>query len=413
VINLLSGYRIIESSMLLNGATTGMMLVDLGADVIKIESPFLGDYIRFEETAHMHRQVNKGKRSLALDLRKAEGQEIFRCLLASADVFLTNAVVGRNEKLGIGYAQLKAIKPNIIYCQNTGYGLTGPYASVPTHGQMMDAIAGGMPVELGADGLTQPKSGYARRTGTMQIGGEGTATGSIYAAFHIAAALAHRERTGEGCFIDVAAATAVVASAWTSAVSQLNRPGSDRAWRDENALREVARYQSYQTRDGAYILFCPEEKKFWELFCDLVDRTDLKNQHRGETLRRELQSIFWTRDRAEWMQLATTNGLPIGPVNATADEVQADPQMDARQIFGTADDGFIHVRQPALVNGEASTIGRKAPDLGQDTIELLHELGFDASQIDAFSKAEVIKSSAFRSDHLSDRIYEEPENPRA
>src|SRR4029453_10472004 len=103
---------------------------------IKVESPFLGDYIRFDETAHMHRQVNRGKRSLALDLRKPEGIQVLKRLLATADVFITNAVGQANDRLGVGYDQLKALKPDIVYCQNTGFGAEGPYATVPTHGLM-------------------------------------------------------------------------------------------------------------------------------------------------------------------------------------------------------------------------------------------------------------------------------------
>jgi formyl-CoA transferase len=221
---LLSGYRVIESSMLLNGAATGMMLVDLGAEVIKVESPAMGDYLRLPETRHLHLQASKGKRSIALDLKQQGGREVFGRLLQTADVFLTNAVADRNDRLGIGYDQLKALKPDIVYCQNTGFGATGPFREVPAHGQMMDAMAGALPMKMGDDGLVVPSDRYARRTGSLVSGGEGTAMGAIYAAFHIAAGLAHREKTGEGCFIDVSSAHAVVASAWTSVSALLNRP---------------------------------------------------------------------------------------------------------------------------------------------------------------------------------------------
>src|SRR5262245_14992619 len=99
-----------------------MMLIDLGAEVVKVESPFLGDYIRIEETRHMHTQVNKGKRSIALDLRQDAGQEVLHRLLATADVFMTNGTTVRNEKLGLAYEQLRAVKPDLVYCQCTGWG---------------------------------------------------------------------------------------------------------------------------------------------------------------------------------------------------------------------------------------------------------------------------------------------------
>ena len=168
-----SGYRIIESSMLLNGAATGMMLVDLGADVIKIESPFLGDYLRLPDTRHLHLQASKSKRSLALDLTQEAGREVFRRLLVTADAFVTNAVADRNDKLGLGYEQLKALEPDIVYCQNTGFGATGPFHEVPSHGQMMDAMGGGIPMKTGDDGLVVPDETYLRRVGSMAAAGEG------------------------------------------------------------------------------------------------------------------------------------------------------------------------------------------------------------------------------------------------
>ena len=413
---LLAGYRVIESSMLLNGAATGMMLADLGAEVIKIESPFLGDYLRIPETMHMHRQTNKGKRSLTLDLRKDAGRAVAYRLLATADVFLTNAVSNRNEKLGIGYAQLKERKPDIIYCQNTGFGAVGPYAEMPTHGQMMDALAGAIPVEMCEDGLVRPRRDYVRRTGRMASGSEGTAAGAIYAAFHIAAALAHRARTGEGCYIDVSSAEAVVASAWIATIGQLNCARKENPYADEARNRDVARYQNYETRDKKFILFCPEEKKFWESFCVLVGRPDLKMEARGEGLRRTLQEIFHTRDRDEWVRLAIEHRLPIGPVNDSAAEVRADPHLAARGVFAEAvlPDGqlFTFVRQPAQVDGDRPRLNASAPELGEHTGAILAELGYDTAEIEKLAADRVTTSDVMLHDYLSDRVHDYVANSR-
>lgn len=413
---LLSGFRVLESSMLLNGATTGMMLADLGAEVIKVESPFLGDYIRLEETAHLHIQTNKGKRSITLDLRKDEGREVFYRLLATADVFLTNAISNRNDKLGLGYEQLKVRKPDIIYCQNTGFGATGPYAEIPVHGQMMDALAGALPVKMNDDGLVGPNTPSANRGASLAAGGEGTATGAIYAAFHIAAALAHRQRTGKGCYIDVSSAEAVVANAWTAAVLQLTQPEKAKWWHDGNNLRHIARYQNYQTKDGRFVLFCPEEKKFWETFCDLVGRPDLKPQANGEALRLEIQKIMHTRSRDEWMALAMEHRLPMGPVNDGVQEVMSDDQIAARGLFAgpveTTDGLFTFVGQPALVDGVRVSPSAHIPRLGEHTQEILRELGYGAAEIERLAAGEVTTSARMLHDYLSDRVYGDVENSR-
>ena len=406
---LLSGYRIIESSMLLNGATTGMMLADLGADVIKVESPSLGDYIRLPETRHLHLQTNKSKRSLALDLKQEEGRDIFFRLLAGADAIVTNAVADRNDRLGIGYDQVRARKPDIVYCQNTGFGATGPYRELPAHGQMMDAIAGAMPVRLDVDGLVKPSDAYTPRTGSLATAGEATSMGAIYAAFHIAAALARRERTGEGSYIDISSAHAALASAWVAAITQLNRPERRGWWQEPANLRPVARYQAYLARDGKFLLFCPEERKFWHTFCDLVGRQDLKSEERGEPLRREIQAILKTRDRDDWIALAKQYRLPIGPIHDGIEEVRGDEQISGRGVFvvGEADgDPFIYIGQPAIVDGGEWPIPAAAPELGQHNEELLVELGYSVSDIARLTDHRVI-SAPMQANHISSSIYGE------
>jgi formyl-CoA transferase len=404
---LLSNFRIIESSMLLNGAATGMMLVDLGAEVIKVESPGMGDYIRLPETRHLHLQTNKGKKSLALDLKQEAGREIFYRLLETADAFVTNAVAGANEKLGIAYEQLRSRKPDIVYCQNTGFGATGPFGQVPSHGQMMDAMGGALPFVMGDDGLAVPKADYVRRTNTMVSAGDGVSMGAIYAAFHIAAALAQRERTGQGAYIDVSSAQAVVASAWLAATAQINRPERRGWWQDPANTRPVARYQAYAAKDGKMLLFCPEEEKFWSKFCDLVERPDLKPEKRGEPLRRAIQTIIATRDRAEWLALATEHRLPIGPINDGIDEVRTDPQVASRPMFveGQADGKpFTYIGQPAIVDGKPITAPDAAPELGQDNHSLLADLGYDPAAIADLEARQVIAAPPAER-HIISAIY--------
>ena len=254
--DLLSGIRVLESAALYNGDTVGMLLGDLGADVVKIESPFRGDYLRDflgQITPHnspAHVQVNKNKRSVTLDLRQDAGREVFWKLFDTADVFVDGNAADACEKLGIGYAAQRARNPAIVYCQYSGFGSDGPYHSIPTHGQMMNAIVAATPTEMGDDGFLHEVGG-AGAMGNMRSGGEGTAAGAVHAALHVAAALVQRARTGEGCFIDVAGHDGVVVNGWIAATYLLNEHRiTDRAGMPARADGQStgAKYQFYETR---------------------------------------------------------------------------------------------------------------------------------------------------------------------
>lgn len=381
---LLAGYRIIECGPLLNAASPTMHLVDLGAEVIKVESPFRGDYLRAHTSMpQLHRQVNKGKRSLALDLTTDAGRSVLYRLAANCDAFVTNMTEARSHSLGVGYEHLVDHNPGIVYCRNTGYGATGPYADLPTHGQMMDGLAGATPVEMGEDGLVRPaiRPG-TRRINTLEAAGEGTSMSGLYAALYVAAALAGRHHNKRGAALDVSASACVLASAWAPALAALDS-STPSAGDDEAASRGIARYQYYGTADGRFVLFCPEEQKFWESFCDLVERQDLKSLRFGEDLRRELQRIFSTKTLEQWMKFAIANRLPIGPVHSTIAQVNSDPQIRARQvILESASIPGTHVlAPPVFVASQPYVEPPPAPELGQDTDDVLREFGYTPEQI--------------------------------
>ncbi|MEB3070648.1 CaiB/BaiF CoA transferase family protein [[Mycobacterium] vasticus] len=412
---LLSGITVLESAQLFNGDALGSLLADLGADVIKIESPFRGDYLRDflgQVTPHnspAHLQINKNKRSLALDLRTDEGREVFWKLLDTADVFVDGNVADAMDTLGVGYQAQRARRPEIVYCQYTGYGASGPYATIPTHGQMMNAAAGATLVEMGDDGLVRPYHGPQPFNG-IASGGEGTAAGATFAALHVAAALVARQHSGEGCYIDVAASEAVISSAWIAATYELN----DERIADRRSLpapispdgTPSAKYQFYRTSDDKFVLFCCIEPKFWENFCRLSGREDLIGEADSspvdfavtpdpdQTLRREIQKIIETRTQTEWVRLAADHDLAIGPA-LQRNELRGDPQLTARGAFIDAqhpDAGsFTHLTLPALVNGQRSTeIRYHAPALGEQTDEILTGLGFDQSAVAALRESGVV-----------------------
>ena len=408
----LDGIRVLESATLFNGDHVGTLLGDLGADVIKVESPFQGDYLRDflgQITPHhspAHVQVNKNKRSVTLDLRKDEGKEIFWRLLETADVFLDGNAGDALDRLGVGYAEQRKRKPDIVFCQVSGFGHGGPYGNVPTHGQMMNALAAATPMEVGEDGFTRA-SAKPTAMGGMISAGEGTANAGIYGAFHIVAGLVRKMRTGQGCFIDVAGSDACVSSAWINATYELN----DHRLVDRRSLPAVgqsqqssAKYQFYETADHKFILFCAIEHKFWENFCKAVQRPDLAARSNttspvdfaaGEVeLRRELQEIFRSRPSHEWMTIAAEHDIAIGPAPVEVAEVRQDPHMQQREVFYDGEHPhagpFTYIGQPALIKGQHYEVWRPAPLLGEHTRDILGEVGLTPDQLDGLASQNVI-----------------------
>lgn len=412
---LLEGIRVVESAQLFNGDTLGMLLADLGADVVKVESPFRGDYLRdflgqitpHHSPAHLH--VNRNKRSLTLDLRTEEGRAVFWRLLDRADVFVDGNSADACDKLGIGYEAQRAHRPRIVYCQCTGFGSTGPYSTIPTHGQMMGASVGAFPLEVGDDGAVH-RIKRELYMGGIASGGEGTAAGAVYAAYHIAAALVRRERTGIGCFIDVAAGEAVLSAAWIGAIYNLNDHRiTDRSGlmprRPDGTIEErvSAKYNFYETQDHRFLLFCCIEHKFWDNFCKAVGREDLldaKDEAQpvdfgvgedSDWLRTELQRIFRERTQAQWVELAATHDIALGPA-ARASELTGDPHLRERGTIVETEHpqagSFTDIMLPALVDGvRSSSLRRHAPALGEQTDEVLAELGYTAADVERMRAA--------------------------
>lgn len=409
--DLLSGVRVLECAVLFNGDTVGMMLGDLGADVIKIESPSGGDYLRDmlgQITPHhspAHLQVNKHKRSVTIDLSSSDGLEVFWQLLGTADVFVDGFLAGTCDRLGVGYEEQRRAKPDIIYCHYSGFGATGPYAAIPTHGQMMNALAAAVPLATGSDGFVRERASTEPMGGTT-LGGDGTAAGAAHATMRIAAALYRRATSGAGCHLDVAGSDAVVAQGWIGAVYGLNheritdRRGLRRPGQTE---RTGAKYQYYETADARYVLFCCIEHRFWERFCRAVGRSDLVGgagdapvdfAHDDADLRRTLQAIIGERTQAEWLDLALAQRIPIGAAHQRVAALRDDPHVAARQIVVEGDHPlagpFTYVGEPAIVDGQPASVPRPAPDLGEHTDEILEELGIPRARIDELRRAGVI-----------------------
>jgi crotonobetainyl-CoA:carnitine CoA-transferase CaiB-like acyl-CoA transferase len=402
---LLDGVRVLEVAVLFNGDVLGQHLGDLGADVVKIESPGRGDYLRdmlgqigpHHSPAHL--QVNRNKRSVTLDVRTEAGRDVFWRLLDGADIFVDGLLAGACDRMGIGYEAQKARKPSIVYCHCSGFGATGPYADVPTHGQMMNALAGAVTLATDPDGVVRTTANEALMAGTSG-GGDGTTAAAVHGALRAVAALVRRDRTGLGAYLDTAGADAVIAQGWIGAVYGWN----ESRLTDRRGLRppgtpplSSARYQYYATGDGRFVLFCAIEHKFWRRFCEQVGRPDLVEAaseqdgpvefaHGDLDLRRRLQEIFLTRSQADWVRLAIEADLPLGPAHQGVAALRDDPHLASRQIVVEGEHPgagpFTYVGSPVIVDDEPFQVRRPAPELGEHTREVLGELGYDDEAID-------------------------------
>jgi len=250
---------------------------------------------------------------------------------------------------------------------------------------MMGALGGGVVLAMGDDGLVEQRGGFA----------DGTVVAAVYTALSAAAALQHRQRTGEGVYIDGAGSDAVLATQWFPAVY---------AWNDARLISRLAmsqgngrnpKYHYYATKDKRFVLFCAIELKFWENFCRAVGRTDLLESHNREApvdfgsgddaLAYELQAIFHERTKDEWADLARVHDIALGPANQVGD-LQEDPQLKARGIIHDSEHPvagpFTAVGWPAMISGQTFDVVKPAPLLGQHGDEVLTELGYDQAQIE-------------------------------
>jgi crotonobetainyl-CoA:carnitine CoA-transferase CaiB-like acyl-CoA transferase len=407
VANLLRGIRVLESAQLFNGDYTGQLLADEGADVIKVESPFRGDYLRdflgqmkphTRGHSPLHMILNRNKRSVTVNLRTSEGKEILQRMLVDADVFLDGNSTGALDAIGVGYGAVRAMKPDIVFAAISGLGNKGPYGHVPTHGQSMSALAGAQAYKVDDQGNAVPSEEPGR-----SIHGPGAwIVGPLYASMAICAALLRRERTGEGAYIDVAASDADISASWMSIVTMLNR---DRIGADETGGNGGPKYGVYQTKDEKFVLIALIEHHFFEHFCNAIERADLLEVGVGfksrnvavdwgpESLRPTMREIMRSRTQVEWMELAVANDCVIAPANS-ADDLLDDPHLRAREAiieYVHPSGGPMHLTgNPIKVEGEHFEIHQPAPSLGEHTDEYLTSLGYTLGELAAWRDADVI-----------------------
>jgi crotonobetainyl-CoA:carnitine CoA-transferase CaiB-like acyl-CoA transferase len=372
----LEGIRVTSIARLLPAAYCTRLLADLGAEIINVEAPPAGDPMR--NKPDFFSAMNRGKRSLSLDLKSAAGQEVCQRLGRRSDVFVESFRPGVVDRLGVSYARLKELNPTLVYASISGFGQDGPYARRPGHDLVFQAVAGMLAAQIPAPGsaFTQPLVPTADLSSGM------------FAAIAILAALYQRREDRQGRYLDLSMADGLASwmSIWLTPGASLKGPDP------------LAGYGIFKARDGKYLaLGVDQEAHFWRSLCRVLSHPELAElsfEQRTEQYTRLSQILaeaFAARDQAEWLQLLEQADVPVGPLYTRAAEVLNDPQLCARgMVHQTPDRGGEKARfgSPLPFKPEIEPDG--PPALGQHNATILGSLGYSAGTIEEFRAKGII-----------------------
>jgi crotonobetainyl-CoA:carnitine CoA-transferase CaiB-like acyl-CoA transferase len=392
----LKGIRVLEMSQIMAGPTCGLLLADLGAEVIKVEKTtggddtrrFLPPDINGEAAAFM--MMNRNKKGIALNLKDKDGIEIFKRMVKNSDVVLENFRKGTLEKLGIGYDVISKINPKIILCEISGYGRTGPYADKGG----FDLVAQGMSGLMSITGESKDKP-------PMKVGAPITdITAGLLATSGILAALVHRNKTGEGQKVDTSLFEAgIVHTYWQSAIAGATgeSPGPL-----GSAHPLTAPYQAFKTKDK-WITVGASNQNTWLMLLKAIDRMDLQenemfssNFNRKENIKQLveiLNSELVKKTSKEWLKIFDDNGLPCGPINSI-NEMFVDPQTIEREMIIDVDNKKAGkskaIGMPIKFSKSKTEKSKGAPNLGEHTKEIMKIFDYNDKQIDDFYNRKII-----------------------
>lgn len=394
--SVLENIRVVDLTQALAGPYCTMLLGDMNADVIKIETPGAGDQSRgwgppfVEGQSTYFLSINRNKRSLTLDIRSAEGRGILHKLIATADVLVCNIPrESSRRRAGVDLTSLQALNPRLIYCLISGYGDDGPYAERPGYDLVVQGEAGLMSV------TGEPDAGPMRYPIPIA-----DITTGLYSTIGILAALLTREKTGRGQFLDMSMMESQ--SAWLTSLASSLLNGGENPQRVGNAHPNIVPYQVFRAKDKHIIVAVGSEKQ-WGAFCDALGFGHLKEDPRFATNAERnksraalvpiLDELFSTQCASDWLEKLKDAGIPSGPINTIA-ETLAHPQHRARHFIVELEHPLVgtvkSMGNPVNLSSTPVKYRLAPPTLGQHTREVLLELGYDEAAIASLSEKKVV-----------------------
>jgi len=389
----LDGVKILAFEQVLSGPFATCLLADMGAEVIKVERPGVGDVIRSWDSvvkglSSGYVWLNRNKRSLTVDVKKDQGREILLRLAKKADIFFENYAPGVTARLGLGYERLSELNSRLIYCSLSGYGQDGPYRDVKAYDLLIQG-----------EGGIIATTGYPDKPARAGIAIADIASG-MYAAIGILLALYQREKTGEGQLIDVSMLDAIVS--WLGYFPHHYWHAGEEPARVGMRHHYVTPYGPYLAGDGEYVNLAVASASDWEVFCrKVIEKPELLSDSRFATvearrknrglLEETIETIFLEEDHRHWLEQLKKAELPHGIVRGIA-QVLAHPQVVARKLIREAESpvGKVPVIANPLKMSRSQARYDPIPSLGGDSDAILSDAGYASSEIEAFRRDKVI-----------------------